>query len=62
MTTTIVTGQLTLDIYDAAKKELVWRGNATKTLDPKVGPDEREKNINKVAQKLLKNHAPPAKT
>lgn len=59
--TTILTGQLVLDMYDAAKKELVWRGTATKTLDPQAKPDKRAKNINKAAQKLLKNYPPKVK-
>jgi hypothetical protein len=31
---TISIGSLNLDMYDAAKKQLVWRGIASKTLDP----------------------------
>jgi hypothetical protein len=58
--TTISVGSLNLDIYDAAKKQLVWRGVASKTLNPKVKPDKQEKNIVKAAEKLLK-HYPPQK-
>jgi hypothetical protein len=61
-TSTILMGQLTLDMYDAAKKELVWRGSATKTLDPKTKPDKRTKSINKAAEKLLKNYPPKVKS
>jgi hypothetical protein len=57
-TTTIYVGQLTLDIYEASKKELVWRGVVSKTLDLKAKPDEREKNIEKAVEKLLKNYPP----
>jgi len=32
-TTTIYVGQLALDMYSTAPKTLVWRGNASKTLD-----------------------------
>jgi len=60
-TSTIYTGQLDLDMYDSAKKELVWRGVASKTLDPKAKPDKRLKNIQKSIAKLLKNYPPPAK-
>jgi opacity protein-like surface antigen len=61
-TSTIDTGQLALDMYDAAKKELVWRGVASKTLDPKAKPDKRQKNITKGVEKLLKNYPPKTKT
>jgi hypothetical protein len=47
-------------MYDSANHDLVWRGIASKTLDPKVKPEKREKNIQKAAAKLLKNY-PPAK-
>jgi hypothetical protein len=60
-TSTIYTGQLDLDMYDAANKQLVWRGIASKTLDPKAKPDKRQKNIEKSIAKLLKNYPPPAK-
>jgi len=58
-TTTIHIGEVGLDMYDSAKKQLVWRGTATKTLDPKAKPDKRQKNITKGAAKLLKNYPPP---
>jgi hypothetical protein len=60
-TSTIYTGQLTLDFYDAAKHELVWRGVASKTIDPKAKPDKQKKNIDKAVAKLLKNFPPPEK-
>jgi Domain of unknown function (DUF4136) len=58
---TIYTGQLDLDIYDAAKKELVWRGTVAKTIDPNAKPDKRQKNIQKSIEKLLKNYPPQKK-
>ena len=60
-TSTVYIGQLDLSLYDPAQKELVWRGVATKTLDPKAKPDKKQKNINKAAEKLLKNYPPPPK-
>jgi hypothetical protein len=60
-TTTIYTGQVALDMYDAANHDLVWRGVASKTLDPNAKPDKRQKNLNKAAAKLLKNYPPPSK-
>ena len=58
-TSTVYVGQLDLSVYDAKAKQLVWRGVASKTLDPKAKPDKKEKNINKAVQKLLKNFPPP---
>jgi hypothetical protein len=60
-TSTIYVGQLDLSIYDAAQKELVWRGTATKTIDSKAKPEKKQKNITKAVQKLLKNFPPSAK-
>lgn len=60
-TSTVYVGQLDLSMYDPAQKQLVWRGVATKTLDPKAKPDKKQKNIMKAVQKLLKNYPPQAK-
>lgn len=60
-TSTIYVGQLDLSMYDSAQKQLVWRGVATKTLDPKAKPDKKQKNITKAVQKLLKNYPPKTK-
>ena len=60
-TSTIYLGQLDLDMYDAPKKELVWRGIASKTIDAKAKPDKRLKNIQKSVAKLLKNYPPMVK-
>jgi hypothetical protein len=60
-TSTIPIGELTLDMYDPAAKQLVWRGIATKTLDPKAKPEKRQKNIAKGVAKLLKNYPPEKK-
>jgi hypothetical protein len=60
-TSTVYVGQLDLNMYDTTQKELLWRGVATTTLDPKAEPDKKQKNINKAAEKLLKNYPPPPK-
>jgi hypothetical protein len=60
-TSTVYVGQLDVSIYDSAQKQLVWRGVATKTLDPKAKPEKKEKNIAKAVQKLLKNFPPQPK-
>jgi len=60
-TTTIYVGQLDIDMYEPVKKDLVWRGVASKTIDPKAKPEKQQKNINKAVAKLLKNFPPPPK-
>lgn len=61
-TSTIHVGAVGLDMYDASQKKLVWRGEATKSLDAKAKPDKRQKNIVKGVAKLLKNYPPKVKT
>jgi len=60
-TSTIYNGQLVVDMYDSAQHDLVWRGVASKTLNPKAKPDKRQKNLQKAVAKLLKNYPPKAK-
>jgi hypothetical protein len=61
-TSTIYVGQLVLDMYDSANRDLVWRGVASKTLDSKAKPDKQQKNLAKAVKKLLKNYPPAAKS
>jgi hypothetical protein len=61
-TSTVYVGQLDVSMYDSAQKQLVWRGVATKTLDPKAKPEKKEKNITKAVAKLLKNFPPKPKS
>ena len=60
-TSTINIGAVGLDMYDTSTKKLVWRGSASKTLDPKAKPDKQQKNMAKAAEKMLKNYPPPKK-
>lgn len=60
-TSTIYVGQLAIDMYDSANKDLVWRGVASKTLDEKAKPEKREKNLAKAMKKLFKNYPPVEK-
>ena len=60
-TSTIYVGQLGLDMYESVKKDLVWRGTASKTIDPKAKPEKQQKNIDKAVAKLLKNYPPKKK-
>jgi len=60
-TSTISVGKLVVDMYDPARKQLVWRGDATKTLNPSKDPDKNYKNLEKAMAKLFKNYPPKAK-
>jgi hypothetical protein len=60
-TSTIYIGQISLDMYDPAQKQLVWRGSASKSLNTKAKPEKQKKNLDKAMAKLLKNFPPPLK-
>jgi hypothetical protein len=57
-TGTIPVGILLLDMYEVGRKQLVWRGDAVKTIDLKKDPDKNYKNLQKVMAKLFKNYPP----
>ena len=57
-TSTIPVGMLLVNLYDPAKKQLVWRGDASKTIDLKRDPDKNYKNLQKAMNKLFKNYPP----
>ena len=58
---TIHVGTLDVDIYDAAAKNQIWKGQASKTLGSGKDPAKVNKNINKAMEKLFKKYPPPAK-
>lgn len=60
-TSTIYVGQLALDMYSPKPHTLVWRGNASKTLDPEAKPEKQQKNLAKAVEKMLKNYPPKVK-
>lgn len=51
-------GELAVVMYDAAKHELVWRGVASKAYPKVVQPEQRQKNLDKAVEKLMKNYPP----
>jgi len=59
-TSTIVTGQLVLDMYDPTAKQLVWRGVVSDTINPSGDPEKNQKNLTKAITKLLQNYPPGA--
>ena len=58
---TINVGTLVLDFYDPATKQLVWTGNASKTIDPSSNQQKNMDRLNKAMAKLLKNYPPKQK-
>jgi hypothetical protein len=58
---TISIGTIVLDMYDPGSKQLVWTGQATKTIDPSSNPEKNLKNLDKAIAKLLKNYPPKQK-
>jgi hypothetical protein len=56
----ILVGTLVIDVADAAKKEVVWRGMGVKEVDVQAKAEKRDKNIAGAVKKILKDF-PPAK-
>jgi len=56
--TTISIGTLGLDFYDPQPQKLIWRGQATKTLNPSKDPKKNQDRLNKGVAKLLKGFPP----
>ncbi|HVO63780.1 MAG TPA: DUF4136 domain-containing protein [Terriglobales bacterium] len=60
-TSTIPIGTLVVDLYDPARKQLIWRGDATKAIDVKKDPNKNYRNLQKAMTKLFKNYPPQSK-
>jgi hypothetical protein len=39
----------------------VWRGVASKTIDPEAKPEKQQKNLTKAVEKIFKNYPPKEK-
>ena len=57
-TSTIPIGTLVVGRYDPARKQLIWRGDASKTVDLKKDPNKNYENLQKAMVKLFKNYPP----
>jgi len=57
-TSTYDEGTLVLDLIDAEKNEMVWRGSAVGTIDKNMSSDEIEKRINDAVAKILDKFPP----
>ena len=57
----ILVGTLVIDVADATKKEMVWRGMGVREVDVQAKAEKRDKNINNAVKKILKDFPPKAK-
>ncbi len=57
----IPVGALFVDLVDAAKKEMVWQGVASSTLDPKATADDKDYRVNNAVKKMFSNFPPGTK-
>ena len=57
----ILEGTLIIDIADAKKKNLVFRGMGVKEVDVQAKAEKRDKNIAEAVKKILKNYPPKPK-
>jgi hypothetical protein len=58
----ILVGTLVIDVADANKNEVVWRGMGVKEVDVQAKAEKRDKNINAAVKKILKDFPPKVKT
>ena len=57
----ILVGTLVIDLADAKKNQLAWRGMGVKEVNTTAKPDKRDKSINDAVQKIFKNYPPKPK-
>ena len=58
----ILIGTLVIDLADAAKNQMVWRGMAVKEgINPQQKPDKLDKIITNAVNKIFKNYPPKQK-
>jgi hypothetical protein len=57
-TSTIPIGTLVVGLYDPARKQLIWRGDASKTVALNKDPNKNYQTLQKALTKLFKNYPP----
>ena len=57
----ITVGTLVIDIADANKKQVAWRGMGVKEVQTQANPEKRDKSINEAVKKIFKNYPPKIK-
>ncbi|MFL6280473.1 MAG: DUF4136 domain-containing protein [Vicinamibacterales bacterium] len=58
----ILVGTLVIDMADAGKGQLAWRGMGVKEVNTQAKPDKRDKSISEAVKKIFKNYPPKIKT
>jgi hypothetical protein len=58
----ILIGTLVIDIADAKKGQVAWRGMGVKEVDTQAKPEKRDKSINNAVKKIFKNYPPKRNT
>jgi hypothetical protein len=58
----ILIGTLVIDVADAAKGQIAWRGMGVKEVDTQAKPEKRDKSINNAVKKIFKNYPPKTKS
>lgn len=56
-----IDGTLFIDMIDESKKQLVWQGRGTKTLDENASQQKREDNINYAVKQIFMKYPPAIK-
>jgi hypothetical protein len=57
----ILVGTLVIDLADAKKGQLAWRGMGVKEVNTQANPEKRDKSINEAVKKIMKNYPPKQK-
>ena len=57
----ILIGSLVIDMADAKKGQLIWRGMGVKEVNTQANPEKRDKSINNAVAKIFKNYPPKKK-
>jgi hypothetical protein len=57
----ILVGTIVIDVADASKNEIIWRGMGVKEVDVQAKADKRDKNIAGAVKKVLKDFPPKTK-
>jgi hypothetical protein len=57
----IPVGGLVIDLVDASRRELVWRGVGVDEIDIEAKPEKRDAAIGKAVEKILKNYPPKSR-
>lgn len=54
-------GTLIVDFVEAKTKQMVWRGIASRVLEPDLAPEDKERLINEAVTEMMKNFPPDQK-